>query len=123
LEIYHHLSEEDVVADSSWLLAPVLVSTDHERMNSTKEKAILWAKAKKTHVYKWSENVSKHVNPVSPQKIQQTIMESISNFWQKFVEGAPAYLSETSKGKLVLVNESPVTMHCLARRRMTEYKS
>jgi hypothetical protein len=44
LKIYDPLTAEDFAEGPSWLFAPVLVSTNHERMNIIREKAKLGAK-------------------------------------------------------------------------------
>lgn len=112
LQIYAHLSEEDLASDPDWLFAPVLVATNEERLNITRQKCSLWAKLHKTYVFKWKTKVIKTKNPASP-----TLMPSIENhnafFWQYFVEGATGFLTETINGELALVNGAPISMHSL----------
>ena len=121
MKIYNPLTAEDVAEDPSWLFAPVLVSTNHERMNITREKAKLWATKHNTHVYKWKTKIKRHINPATPNKME-SIMESNSFFWQYFVKGAPAFLSETINGELALVNGTPITMHSMTLANQDEHE-
>ena len=51
---YKHLSKEDIIDHpEEWKYAPVLVSTNIQRLNVCQMKAQMWAKEHKTHVFKW----------------------------------------------------------------------
>jgi hypothetical protein len=60
---YKHLSKKDVEDHpEEWKFAPVLVSTNAERLNISRAKAKLWAIEHKTHVFKWRTKLGKQVN-------------------------------------------------------------
>jgi len=122
LKIYNHLSKEDIASDPLWEFAPVLVSTNHERMNITKSKASLWAKKHNTYAFKWKANVKNHINP-APSHIMPQVLESNAFFWQYFVEGASAFLTENLNGGLALVNGTPIVMESLILSSQSEYNS
>jgi len=112
LKIYEHLSAEDLASDPDWLFAPVLVATNEERLNITRQKCSLWAKQHNTYVFKWKTNITKIINPASPT-LMPDIEEHNAFFWQYFVERASGFLTETINGELALVNGAPITMHSL----------
>jgi hypothetical protein len=112
LAIYEHLSPEDFASDPDWLFAPVLVATNEEQLNITRQKCSLWAKLHKTYVFKWKTSITRIVNPVAPT-LMPNIEENNAFFWQYFVEGASGFLTETLNGELALVNGAPITMHSL----------
>jgi hypothetical protein len=95
LAIYEHLSPEDFASDPDWLFAPVLVATNEEQLNITRQKCSLWAKLHKTYVFKWRTSITRIVNPVAPT-LMPNIEENNAFFWQYFVEGASGFLTENN---------------------------
>jgi hypothetical protein len=113
IENYKHLSREDIIDHpDEWKYAPILVSTNIERLNIARYKAQLWAKDHNTYVFKWCNRVRKEVNRPTQQYLSK-ILEANAFFWQFWVAGAPANLSNNINCELALVNGSPVTCHSL----------
>ena len=118
---YKHLSLADVEsATEDWKYAPVLVSTNLERLNITRSKCQLWARERGTYVFKWKCSTSRHVNKPGLKDYQKAEEEN-SFFWQYWVEGAPANLSHNINGDVALVNGSPVTLHSLTFQDIAAY--
>jgi hypothetical protein len=109
LKIYKHLSADDLASGPEWLFAPVLVATNQERINITRQKFSLWAELHKTYVFKWKANLTRIVNSASPT-LMIDIEEHNAFFWQYFVQGTSGFLTETINGELALVNGAPITM-------------
>ena len=78
LKIYEHLSAEDLASDPDWLFAPVLVATNEEQLNITRQKCSLWAKQHNTYVFKWKTNITKIINP--PLRRRCLILKNITQF-------------------------------------------
>ena len=71
LEQYKPLQASDV-EKKEWQFAPVLVTSNRERMEITRQKAILFAKLHKTCVFKWRNRLTDWKN-----KIQATCTTKI----------------------------------------------
>jgi len=111
---YKHLSPSEIQNSPQWRFAPVLVSTNLERMNITRHKAKLWAIENKTYVFKWKNRTSNHVNkPSNLEDEDADYYDDNSFFWQFWVPGAPSYLTHNINGGLALVNGAPVKTHSL----------
>ena len=123
---YKHLTRQDIADDPGWNFAPVLVSTNLERLNITREKSRLWAVKNCTFVFKWKTVTSQHVNMPPPNEVD-AIREENALFWQFWVSGAPANIRNNINPELALVNGSPVTAHSLTfvnqdeHRRLLDY--
>lgn len=109
---YNTLTRADIAEDKEWKYAPLLVSTNLERLNITREKSRLWAVEHGTYVFKWRTKTTKHINQ-PPSSEMDSRREENSFFWQFWVPGAPANLKSNINGELALVNGSPVTTHSL----------
>ena len=121
LKLCKHLSRGDILKDPTWLFAPVLVSTNRERMEVTRLKCKLWAIKDKTHVFKWKNAVMGHVNKPDPQTLDNAA-QTEAIFWQLWVPGAPARINQSVNGSLAIVNGAPVstdslTVQCLIGRQ------
>ena len=107
------MSADDVQqSPDEWKYAPVLVSSNRERLNICRMKAIMFAKENKTYVFKWKCKILQEENR-PPDSIMQHILEKHAFFWQYFVTGAPCNLSVNINGDVGLVNGSPATLHSL----------
>ena len=108
---YQHLSKRDVEDHpNEWKFAPVLVSTNIERLNINRAKAKLWAIHHKTHVFKWKTKLGKQVNR-PPLDELPAIHEENAFFWQFFVAKAPCNLNHSINPDLALVNGAPLEAH------------
>jgi 23S rRNA maturation mini-RNase III len=107
IAIYPHLTTEDIQTKSQdWKYAPILVATNHQRMNITQYKSKLWAKDNKTYVYKWKTRIRTMENPPLTSMVEK-IEEENAFFWQYFVQNAPVNLTTTINGDLALANGTP----------------
>jgi hypothetical protein len=119
---YKHLSRQDIEnAPDEWKYAPVLVSTNHQRLNISRFKARLWAIDHNTYVFKWKTKNKQHENKPSLSHMP-LVREKHAFFWQFWVQHAPAFLSQTLNGEMALVNSAPITLHSLNFSNPKEYK-
>ena len=58
---YKHLDKKDI-QQKEWRFAPILVSTNIERLSIIRYRACLWAKEHKTYVFKWKCRIGKEQN-------------------------------------------------------------
>jgi hypothetical protein len=111
---YKHLSADDLRNNpQEWKYAPILVSTNKERVNLARIKAREWARDHNTHVYRWRTSYRLHLNR-PPNNRMEDIIENNAFFWQFFVPGAPCHLLHNINPDLALVNGSPATLHSLS---------
>ena len=69
---YKTLSRKDIRdSPDEWKFAPVLVSTNAERLNISRMKAQMWAQDNKTYVFKWSCHTQGFANRPGPEKMSQ----------------------------------------------------
>ena len=93
-----------------WQFAPVLVSSNRERLEIIHHKAILFAKLHKTHVFKWKNTATKWKNkPEDPSYLY----DGNAMLWQYFVCESEAFLTANVNPSLGLENGSPVICHSL----------
>ena len=117
---YKHLSKQDIEKNpDDWTFAPVLVSTNRERLSIARMKAQLWARENNTYVFKWHTRTGKQVNRPSLDKFSD-IQEHNAFFWQFFVAGAPSYLSHNINPDLALVNGTPLRAHSITFSTLEE---
>jgi hypothetical protein len=110
---YKHLTQKEVREDAqTWKYAPVLVSTNKERLNIIRQKCRLWAQDHKTYVFKWKCSVQKQHNTPAPHFLERAY-ENNAFFWQYFVYGAPCNLNTNINADIALVNGTPATLHSL----------
>lgn len=113
IKLYDHLSKEDVAKDpEKWKFAPVLVSTNAERLNIVRMKAQMWAKQNDTYVFKWRTRLRKEVNRPSSETLE-SVRDENAFYWQYFVARAPSNLGHNINGQLALVNGAPLLCHSL----------
>ena len=119
---YDHLSYNDIQqSPDEWKYAPVVVTTNIERLTISRHKAIQWAKDNKTHVYKWRNKLGREENRPCQLDMQNGIENENPFFWQYWVKDAVCYLSSNINGELALVNGSPMRCHSLIFTTPEEY--
>ena len=81
IEKYKHLEENDL-KEKVWRYAPILVSTNIERLNIIRYKAFQWAKEHNTYVFKWKCTLGQEENRPSENQMVNIIeiMPSSGNF-------------------------------------------
>jgi hypothetical protein len=122
---YKPLSKDDInnaESASDWKYAPVLVSTNRERLDITQRQSILYAKDHGTYVFKWKSNLKGWVNKPSAMELPE-IQDQNALFWQYFVPGAKAYLDTNVNNDLGLVNGSAVKCHSLVFSNATQIEA
>ena len=67
------------IQEKEWRFAPILVSTNIERLSIIRYRACLWAKEHKTYVFKWKCRIGKEQNRPSECEMEQ-IMEKNAFF-------------------------------------------
>ena len=107
------LTLDDLKHDfAGWAFAPILISTNAERLDIIRYKAIMFALYYNTYVLKWPTKISKFINRPSDEELPD-LLNSNAFFWQYFVPGAPAYLDSNINIDLGLVNGAVITLHSL----------
>ena len=115
------LSKTDLESSpEEWKFAPILVSTNTERLSIARQKAVLWAKENNTFVFKWKCKTRKAKNKPPPDDYNTT-REKFAFFWQFWVPGAPCYLDHNINGSVALVNGAPLTTHSLTFANQSDY--
>ena len=111
---YKRLSMQDIKSDpDSWKFAPILVATNKERMRIVKTKSQIFAFDKNTIVFKWKVYTRGWVNKPSMDNEEKTQQQN-SFFWQYFVVGAEAFLSQNLNSNLGLANGTSVICHSVS---------
>jgi len=106
---YKKLSAEDT-NDPTWKYAPILVSTNRERMSIVRKQSQLFARDHQTYVFKWKNQTQKWKN--KPADLTQ-LYEENETLWQYFVPGADAFLNRNINAQLGLANGTQVVCHSL----------
>jgi len=106
---YKSLQEADT-SKKEWTFAPVLVSSNRERMEIVRVKAALFAKLHRTYVFKWRNKLTgwKNKPPDSSYLFTENAM-----LWQYFVPQAEAFLTKNINPSIGLANGTPVVCHSL----------
>jgi hypothetical protein len=111
---YKPLTKEDIEQyPSDWEFAPVLVSTNRERLDIIQRQCVNYAKKNNTYVIKWRSKQSTWVNKPGPSDVADVERENAC-FWEFFVKGANGFLNFNVNGMLGLVNGASVQYHSLA---------
>jgi len=106
---YKSLDRTDAQKEE-WQFPPVLVSSNRERLEIVHQKAVLFAKLHKTHVFKWRNHVTHWKNkPEDPGYLY----EENAMLWQYFVCGSEAFLTKNMNPLLGLANGTPLVCHSL----------
>ena len=104
-----------------WKYAPILVSTNTERLGISRMKACMWAKEHKTYVFKWACSTRGFVNRPQADTMSE-LKEDNAFFWQFFVPGVDAYLNHNINGDIALVNASQLKTHSLTLANEKKYQ-
>jgi hypothetical protein len=115
LNRYKKLSKSDLNDTSSpWAFAPILVSSNKERIDICQRKSLLFAKHHSTYIFKWRSNIISWKNKPTNVGDRQSIIASNGCFWETFVPQADAFLTYNVNNDLGLANGSPVSMHSMS---------
>ena len=114
------LSKEDA-SEPDWKWAPILVSTNAERLSLARQKARLWAIEHETYVFKWKCNAKGWTNHPGPDAME-SIFEDYAFFWQIWVPMANFYLNANLNADIALVNGSPLQSHSLTFEKDGDYE-
>ena len=108
---YKILTREDST-DMEWVKAPILVSTNRERQTLTHTRSVQFAKATNNVVVRWR---TKHSKWRQQPLLQQHRHEALKDpcFYEYFVEGADAFLTENIQKDLGLANATAAVYHSL----------
>jgi hypothetical protein len=106
------LSSSDIVADPSWEMAPIIVTSNLERQAINLLKARRFARANGTRVLRWRNNLSNKVASRLPGSVLEKLSEKQEmNFI--FIKGAPCYLTKNINPIRGLANGTPGELHSL----------
>ena len=117
---YKILSKKDS-EDMDWIRAPILVSTNRERQTLTEIKAKQFAKATGTVVVRW---LTKYRNWKQRPLLECHRLQALQDpcFYEYFVVGADAFLTENIQKSLKLTNATAAKYHSLVLDHQTERK-
>ena len=111
LKRYKNLSNEDLKTEK-WRFAPYLVATNMERLQISSHQALQFAKENNTYLYRWPLHLHKWMNKPKFSEQQRTVSKH-PVFWQYFVPGAHAYLTNNLNTTLGLANGPKLVLHSL----------
>jgi hypothetical protein len=118
---YKHLSRQEIIEDpETWKYAPVLVSTNKERLNIIRKKCKLWAQDHRTYVFKWRCRLRRQQNTPSGPLLQKALDHN-AFFWQYFVYGAPCNLTTNINPDIALANGTPARLHSMTFDKSEDY--
>lgn len=110
-ENYRRLTSQDAT-DLSWIKAPILVCTNRERQTLTHTRSIQFAMATGRVVIRWKTNSYNWKQKPSLPEHQKKAQEDPC-FYEYFVEGADAFLTENIQKDLKLTNATAAVYHSL----------
>ena len=96
--------------DKTWRYAPVLVTTNRERIDVIHQQAIMFAIEHNTHVIRWPVFYSDWSN--RPKKYQETIVND-PVFWQYYVDGAELFITANLNTDIGIANGTKGTCHSI----------
>jgi hypothetical protein len=103
------LSDADIQADTSWLTAPIVVSSNDERHALNISQAQRYAIEKKVPILRWKRPL-KIANDLG-EHMCSLLYEHQPRLTGLFIEGAPATLVENLNATDGLANGTPLIMH------------
>ena len=108
---YKILSSADA-NNPDWIKAPILVSTNRERHTLTHTRAIQFARSTGTVVIRWRTHQTKWLQkPLLPCHQKEALEDPC--FYEYFVAGASAFLTENIQKHLKLTNATSAIYHSL----------
>lgn len=115
---YRILSKDDA-RDNEWIRAPILVSTNRERQTLTHTRSIQFAKSEDTVVIRWKTNCVKwRQRPLLGKHRQEALNDPC--FYEYFVQGAEAFLTENIQKDLKMANAAAVVYHSLVLTKTSQ---
>ena len=97
------LKQDDEPEQLLWLIAPVVVKNNRERITINYLRAIQFAEKTKKYLFRWSADWSNWEDK-PPYSECNEIMDEDPAFWEIFVKGGPCYLTSTICKKKKLCN-------------------
>ena len=116
LQRYKRLSAEDNLAggeQNAWLEAPVIVTTNSERLDLNAVKCSQFATSHRQYIIRWPSKCSDWYNKPRNEDDYGAMLENNSCFWDYFIVGAPAFFNERINRDLGIVNGTKVRYHSL----------
>ena len=86
------LSSEDVATDPSWTSAPIVVTSNSERLHINHFQAGRWAALKSVPRITWKLPIETDFVKDLPGPVRERIYEAFPQFTGCFVKGAPGHL-------------------------------
>ena len=96
-----------------WEFAPILVASNKEGIDIVARKTLLFAAHNNTFAFRWKADVRRWQGCPSLPQEQLDVQNSDPCFWQYFVAGADAFLTNNLNTNLGLANGTPVKLHSL----------
>jgi len=105
------LSKIDIENDEEWRSAPILVTSNRERIALTAQSAPMFAELKNQHVIRWPLKRKKWSN--KPHLDLFPEVEDDPALWGYFVRGAPGYITHNINPTIKMSNGTPVQFNSL----------
>ena len=109
LKNYKALSKKDM-KNKKWKFAPILVSTNRERLDITELQAVNFAKENKTYVVRWR---IEYKDWEEQPKNWEKIMSEDPVFWQYWVKNAEGYILTNFNTDAKIANGTSFHCHSL----------
>ena len=106
------LSQKDFEDDQEWKFAPVVVTSNQERLEFIFKKAKQFAALKGKHVIRWPLMRKTWKNKPNLDLFPEA--EEDPALWGYFVESAPGYLCSNINPEIQLANGSPIEYHSVS---------
>jgi hypothetical protein len=104
------LTAEDLEPNSKFFDAPILVSSNLERMEIIELKARIFAKQNSTCVIRWQKTIKDEWVGEKPTDVEETIHDSTC-CWEYFVAGAKGHILHNFNQSKDIVNGAEVVYH------------
>ena len=110
LEQYKLLTKEDMTGQGEFRFAPILVSSNRERIDISYSQLKQYALVHNIPIVKWK---SKHQNWQNSPEDTSTAIENDCAFFEYFCVGLPGFLRHNISNSLKLANGTPVELRSL----------
>lgn len=105
------ISSEDVAQDSDWTKAPIVVTSNEERVRINEQRSIALARTNRCARIVWYQPILGIVANGLDTSQTNFIYGTCSQFKGVFVTGEPSFLMDNINPKRGLSNGTPVTFH------------
>ena len=123
IESIKTLDHNDFQNDPTFLLTPIVVTSNKERhlINTIRSKH--WANARKIQRIIWKYPLQGRLASIIPTNLHQYLYKTIQSINGCFVPGIPGYITENINPRIKISNGSPVILHSLTLNSRENYNN